>query len=80
MLKAALLRTSRSENTFFVRLVPARSLAGVLREVRERFPNDHLLLKVDAEGAECVLPFSESLDALRLNVLPARKSGVRPNA
>ena len=39
--------------------------AVVSSEVRERFSNDHLLLKKDAEGAECMLSLSESLDDLR---------------
>src|SRR6267154_2755852 len=33
--------------------VPCNSLSSILAHVRKRFPEENLILKVDAEGAEC---------------------------
>jgi FkbM family methyltransferase len=35
--------------------IASRSLASILAAVRERFPRDEFVLKIDAEGAECQL-------------------------
>jgi FkbM family methyltransferase len=35
--------------------VPCNSLSSILADVRKRFPEDPIVLKVDAEGAECAV-------------------------
>jgi len=47
---------SRDDLTYIRKVkIASRPLASILAAVRERFPRDELVLKIDAEGAECQL-------------------------
>jgi FkbM family methyltransferase len=44
--------------------VCSRSLSSILAASRQRFPEDPIILKIDAEGAECPLLLQASIEAL----------------
>jgi FkbM family methyltransferase len=44
--------------------VPSRSLPNILLEARKRFTKDNIILKIDAEGAECPLLLNASAESL----------------
>jgi FkbM family methyltransferase len=44
--------------------VPSRSLSTILLEARKRFTEDDIILKIDAEGAECPLLLNAAVEVL----------------
>jgi FkbM family methyltransferase len=54
---------SRGDHAYTKKLkIASRSLASILAAVKERFPRDEFVLKIDAEGAECQLLLQTPLE------------------